>query len=347
MNRLQFVVVISIACFLAGCGNTELDTARVQLEQHRKMVVELQTKLDSALSGLSKQAAQIDELTGELRSLAEERAKLQAELLKKSSEVKVIKAEFSPKPGAPSKIESLGALAVANFKIEQLSKKIDALTKELQSKDSELGQIKQTFADKESELEKLRILTGRLESESKEKESVLKSKLDSVINELAKRDQTEKQVKAELKEKGDLLTTFKNAITDATRVKAAVETENEKLKAELTQYSDRLAEFSNNMETLKAQLAQVNQDVAQYRNAYEQTVAAVTKYKVAFDQSGKEIERLRVESQNLRNELTAATSQIQIPRQAAAPPTEDSDVDKILQSFHGDEAKPESTSHLY
>ena len=148
------ILIAGVALILQGCGETPVDVQPREQAQAQKTISDLQSQLTQAEQELTALRHEHSELEAKLEALTQERSKDESSRDDK-------------------KIELLGAKAIAEFQVDQLSRRLDKLTKDLDAKEKELGAIRQTSDQRENEVEKLKGTIEQLQTEDKKKQPSL------------------------------------------------------------------------------------------------------------------------------------------------------------------------------
>jgi chromosome segregation ATPase len=290
-----------------GCGEKPVDVQpREQAQaqaQAEKTIAELESKLTKAeqdLAALGRENAELE-------------AKVEA-LTKESSKDETGRDD--------NKIGLLGAKALAEYQVAQLNNRLDKLTRNLDAKEKELSAIRQTSDQRENEIEKLKTTIEQLQNEDKRRTTDLTAKLDKMAKELERGSAETVELKRQLDERDQFLATLKNAVADATRLKAQAEAEGDRVRSEL-------AEAAKKLESAEAAREQDRQTIGELHAEEEEARQQVVQYREAAEQWKLEAERLEKESGKLQAEISDLSSRLR----AAQPPKEDqpSIIDRLLE----------------
>ncbi len=209
MRKLLLIMLSSLA--LLGCGESELQQARIQdqkaISDLKSQLSEAKDSLDARLKEKEQQVQQVQELTSKLNQVEKAiAAKAQAEKTKAK--------------GDESRVELMGAKAIAEFKAEQLHRRVEKLTQDLSVKEQEVASIRQNAQQQSGEVEQLRARVTELQKADQSRTAELQSRLESIGKELKERSAAAEQFKRELDEKAELLNALKNAVSDASKLKS-------------------------------------------------------------------------------------------------------------------------------
>ena len=271
--------------------------------QAQKTIADLQSKLTKAERDLAAARNENTELEGKVDALSKESSKEETR-------------------GDDKKIELLGAKAIAEYQVDQLNRRLDKLTKNLDAKEKELAAIRQTSDHREKEIEGLKTTIERLQTEDKKRTTDLTSKLDKMAEELEQASAASRELKRQLDERDQLLATLKNAVADATKLKAQAEAEGTRVQSEL-------AETTKKLESSEAAREQDRQTIGELQAEEEEARQQVVQYREAAEQSKLETERLKKETDELQAEISDLSSRLR----AAQPPqgNQPSIIDKLLE----------------
>jgi chromosome segregation ATPase len=337
MNPLRSVIIVILIVgsmmVLQACGDSQVDKLRMEADQRGKQVADLQAQLAQTREALARQQDEKSQLGDQLSSLQLKIRELEAQAQKK---VEAARTEAKEAPDA-GKIGLLGAKAVAEFRAQQLSKRLDKLSADLDKKEQELVKINQISKQKDLELTKLKERIEKLQAADQNRVGELQAKLENISKELEQRSSVATQSQQELKEKSDLLVTLKNAVTDATKLKAASEAEAERLRTELGQITKQL-------ETTKARAAADSQDLQDCAAWAEKAAKELKNQQAAMQQYKGETERLQKEGEQLKSALAELNNKI---RAAEAAQEQGSPIDRILESPKAGASAGSPSSNLY
>jgi len=297
------ILIAGAVLILQGCGETPVDVQPREQAQAQKTISDLQSQLTQAEQDLAALRSENTELEGKVEALSKEPSKEESSRDDK-------------------KIELLGAKAIAEFQVDQLSRRLDKLTKNLDAKEKELGAIRQTADQRENEIEELKATIEKLQAEDKKRTTDLTSKLDKMAKEVEQGSAESRELKRQLDERDQLLGTLKNAIADATRLKAQAE-------AEGTRVRSALAETTKKLESAEAAREQDRQTIGQLQAEEEEARQQVVHYREVSEQCKLETDRLEQETGKLRAEMSDLSSRLR----AAQPSQEDqpSIIDRLLE----------------
>ncbi|HTY24844.1 MAG TPA: hypothetical protein VMC85_17065, partial [Desulfomonilaceae bacterium] len=274
------LLLVAAMLVLHGCGETPVEKKPLEATEAQKTVAELQSELARSERQLLKARQETNELQRKLQTLESAPSKEAARPMEK----------ITPDE---KRIELLGAKAIAEYQVDQLSRRLDELTKNLNLKEKELEAIRQTAGQRESEVEALRKTVEELQAKDQKRTTELTSRLDKMTQELQQRSADAQRFKHDLDDKSELLNSLKNAVGDASKLKSQAEAEANKLRAELQEATTRLDVAERTVEQnrgvierMQAQDTESRQHIAWYHQAAEQCKEALN--------------RLQQESQGLR-----------------------------------------------
>ncbi|HMK35214.1 MAG TPA: hypothetical protein VK463_09125 [Desulfomonilaceae bacterium] len=318
MNSLRsgmiVILILGSMIFLQGCGDSNVDKLRGEAEQCQKHVSNLESQLTQARDTVARQQAEKGDLVGQLDALRQKNRELEASAAKK--------AEPAREVTDAGKIGLMGAKAIAEFKAEQLSKRLDKLSSDLDAKEQELARINQLAKQKDAEVAELKARMEKLQAGDKNRVEELQARLDSISKELEQRSAAENKIRQDLQEKSELLAALKNAVADSAKLKSAAETELSTLRTELAQVSKQL-------ETSKAQAAQEGKDLQDCAAWAEKADKELELRQAAITECRTDAERLRQEGEQLKAAVTELNTRIKAAESSAE---DESTIDRILEA---------------
>ncbi|MBM3302522.1 MAG: hypothetical protein FJY85_21530, partial [Deltaproteobacteria bacterium] len=208
----------------------------------------------------------------------------------------------------PGRIGLLGAKALAEHKAAELNKRLDVLTKDLNQKEQTLQSITQSAKAKEEEVQRLSKRVEELQAENESRTGDLNKRMLQLTKDLNESSTAAKQFKQELKEKEELLTALKIAVTDAGRLKETAEKENERLGKALADTTQQLAASREDAEQQRRLVAQLT---GQLEQTHQNAVAwhqEAQRLSNEVQQLAGQMESLKQESENLKNQISQAGS---------------------------------------
>ncbi len=297
------ILIAGAVLIFQGCGGTPVDVQPREASQSQQAGADLQSQLKQAEQQLTALRRENNELERKVDALAQERSKDES-----------IRED--------KKIGLLGAKAIAEYQVDQLSRRLDKLTKDLDGKEKELATIRRTSDQRENEIEELKGTMGKLHTEDKKRTTDLNSRLDKMARELQQGSAENRELKLHLDERDQLLTTLKNAVADATKLKAQAEAEWDRVRNELAAATKRL-------ESAKTAAEEDQKAIGQLQAQEEEARQQVVHYREASEQCKQATDHLEQETAKLRAEISDLSSRLR----AAQPPQEDqpSIIDRLLQ----------------
>jgi chromosome segregation ATPase len=326
--RYSMMIFVGLVAILQGCSQSGVDKATSKSEHLQKTIADLQSQLTQAKQSLSSLENENQHLVAELQAAGVKANMAEQRALEKFSERRM-QAKGSEFKGGDegSRIGLMGAKAIAEFRAEQLSKRLDKLSKDLDLKEQELVAIRKNAEAKDKEVASLSRQIEELQETDRTRTSELESKLDKIGKELAERSTAMGRLKQELDEKTELLHALKNAVADAAKLKSNAEVEVTRLQSELTEAANKAdvvgkqaGQLQHDLEDLQNQAVRTREDIDQCREQSEQ-------FRAEAESSTKEIKRLKAELSELGQRMQAAE-----PTPPAAEEEHPSALDRLLQS---------------
>jgi chromosome segregation ATPase len=325
--RLCLMLSLGLALLAQGCGRKPPEEPAAKEDRSAQVISRLEADLVQARDDLSRERGNRDALAKEIVGLKGEIQELEAKVAQQEAQEPAPPPEppAQPEEGVPpgTRVGLLGAKAIAEFRAQQLSQRLDKLTKDLETKETELNSIRENAQQKEAEVARLSETLDRLHTADQLRAEEVNAKLASMSKELAIRSEESKRFKQELDEKAGLLDTLKQAVADAAKLKTNCEAEGEKLRAALATNTAKLKKAERQIEDAVKEIQQyqtgeddMRRQMAEWRDAAERSRAQA-------ESSGQESEQLKAEIAQLMQRLQSAQ-----PKGAEEP----SAVDQILQS---------------
>ncbi len=330
---IKLAAVFCLLGSLLSCTNSDSDRLRIENEQRQKFIVDLQNNLETTKASLSEQKAENEQLKSELSAA-----------MAKMRDGQTTNQPTQPINGAkaksddPSRIEILGAKAVAEFKADLLAKRlenaqknINELKSQLSAKDNEVKNLAGQIGERDQEISRIKNLAEQEFAVKDNRVSELQSKLDQLTKENAGTLEKLEKLTAEAGENKDLAATFKSALSDATRIKTAAESEIGRLQGEVKNLTATL-------ETTKTELNEVSGDFESCKSGYEQLSSQAEKFRSHAAQ-------LTTENERIKTEMASMSERMKSMEAASAPGDNGrSNIDKLLDPGHGGQA---DTKPLY
>ncbi len=149
------ILIAGAILILQGCGEKPVEVQPREQAQAQETIADLQSKLTKADQDLAALRRENTELEDKLEALSKELSKKESSKEESSRDDK--------------KIELLGAKAIAEFQVDQLNRRLDKLTKNLDAKEKELGAIRQTSDQRENEIEELKGTIEQLQTDDQKR----------------------------------------------------------------------------------------------------------------------------------------------------------------------------------
>jgi chromosome segregation ATPase len=309
MIRIFLIVLSGLA--LLGCGSSNLEQTRLE---DQKVISDLKAKLVDAQSAMEVRQHDIDRLTRQIQDVTGKNNELQ-NLLSAKAEQKPAKSE------PPGRVELLGAKALAEYKAEQLSRRVEKLTADLDRKEQELAEINKTTKTQATEVEQLRQTVAQFQKTDANRTAELQARMESVSKQLKERSDAAEQFRQELNERTELLNALKNAVADASKLKTNAESENAKLR-------QTLEETKKQLEAANTATEEARQEAVKFHAYGEQIYTQLGQWKQYAEQMKQESERLNNELQTATNEVAQLQEQVQTLQAEMQKP---STVERLLQ----------------
>lgn len=326
-SHCSMMILAGLVLFLLGCGQSQVDKTTGETERPQKSVEDLQSQLAQARQTVTTYESENQRLSAELQaaSVKEKMAKQGASKTIPGGQKQVTGTELG-EGDEESRIGLMGAKALAEFKAEQLSKRLDKLSKDLDLKEQELVAIRQNAEAKDKEVASLSRQIEELQQADRTRTSDLQSKLDGIGKELADRSAAMDKLKQELDEKTELLNTLKNAVADAAKLKSNAEIEVTRLQSELTQ-------VTNQADAAGKQAGQLRSDLEKLQNQEVRSREEMDQCREQSEQLRAEAESSKQESEKLKAELAELGQRLQAVEHTPPAGEEEhaSDIDSLLQ----------------
>ncbi len=307
----KFFLIVLSCLALIGCGSSNLEQARLE---DQKVISDLKAKLADAQSAAEIRQNEIDRLTRQMQDVTSKNNELQ-NLLKARTEQKSGKSE------PPGRVELLGAKALAEYKAEQLSRRVEKLTADLDQRERELAEINKKTKTQGTEVEQLRQTVAELQKTDANRTAELQGRIESITKQLKERSDAAEQFKRELNERTELLNALKNAVTDASTLKTSAESENAKLR-------QALEDTKKQLEAANAATEEARQEAVKFHAYGEQVHTQLGQWKQYAEQMKQEAERLNSELQAATTEVAQLQEQVQTLQAEIQKP---STVERLLQ----------------
>jgi chromosome segregation ATPase len=321
------MLFLGLVVLLQGCSQSTVDKSTSETDRLQKSVEDLQSQLAQAKQALSNYEDENKRLAADLQAAGGTERMAEQGALEQSPEGRVqAKGPENKEGDEEGRISLMGAKALAEFRAEQLSKRLDKLNKDMNLKEQELATIRQNAEAKDQEVASLSVKIEELQEADRTRTSELQAKLDAIEQELAERSIAMGKLKQDLDEKTELLTALKSAVADAAKLKSNAETEVTRLQSDLTQAAGQAdavgkqaGQLRRELEQLQNQAFRSREDIEQCRQQYEQLHA--------------EAESSKQESQKLKAELSELSKKVQVAESAppAAEEESPSALDNLLQ----------------
>jgi chromosome segregation ATPase len=315
----SLTAAVFASMLLFGCGGAELEMRNQELSKAREAAKHAEAQLQEMKAQLESERGDKIRIEEQLRILNQqmrevrEREQAQAQQLE-AARAEAAKRRAEREGGAAgggsddgkSRVELLGAKAMAEYKAARLSEALEKAKKEIEEKNAKVAELIREVAGRE---ERLVALTKELD-ESKTSAVRSGEALNARIDELTKQVEAltveSRESKRVAEEKGGLLDSFKTALMDARQLKAKAEADTEAVKAQLAEVSRNLAESQGQAQAcvqengaLKAELEKRAAEIARVQAETEAARSEIA----AFQVQG---EKARVELLTLQADLEAA-----------------------------------------
>jgi chromosome segregation ATPase len=351
MNLVRYglVLVSGLAfAFAQGCGGSSQQKPAAEKGQGQAVVSTLQDQLARAHDDIQREQARNEELVAQVQSLTEKLRQAQREPGKPGKVATQPPREARGERGTDeSKIQLMGAKAIAEYRAAQLSRRLDALSKNLDRKEAEMAAIRQTAQSKEAEVGQLRQQIEKLQAGEKARTVELNSRVEQISKDLANRSAEAKKFKQELDEKSGLLDALKNAVTDASKLKSAAENEVTQLRAELAETTKQLETARNVAEQNKSVAEQWQQEAEQFRAKAEASDKELQSQAERAQAAEKELQTLKAQTEELSSRLQALEGEPgEAEAETEAEEASPSRIDRLLRGPKAQQ-KPGNESSLY
>lgn len=307
-------LLIGLALVLSGCGQAPVEKVPPPKDSSKDIGAAVESQLSHLRQDLAQQQARNAELVDRIQSLMDKLAGKEKEVaqLLGTEHAKGSESETPGRrgPGDTNRIGLLGAKALAEHKAAQLSKRLDALTKDLQQKEQALDGIRRNAKQKEEQVQTLKKKIEELQSHNEARTAQLGEKMQELTQQLTESTSATEQFKQELKEKEELLSALKNAANDAARLKGAAEKEVESL-------AGKLADTMKQLQVARADADHQRQTVAQLSSQLDQVRQEAASLKEAVQKAERDIGQYSGEAEGFKQETEKLFTQLKQAREAA------------------------------
>jgi len=283
-----------------------LETLKEEISHARAVI----SKLEQDKAELMAQAAQLKE-----ELVRKEETKLDVSPvpppISQPSATPEHKATDVPPLDPETKVELLGAKAIAEFKAKKLAERLEKVANDLNAREQELQAIRRIAEEKDSELKRLRATIEQLQAQEQQRTAELIEKIDFLSKELATRGAEVNRLEQALEERTSLLEALKTAIKDSSTLKTTLEAEINRARQETSQVQTQLEQTRREVE--KAQL-----ETQKFQAEADTLREQLSLWQEAAQRLQAETDRLRKEAKELYARL-AATGVPAVPTQ---PPPE-------------------------
>jgi hypothetical protein len=328
--RVCMVLFLGLILLAQGCGTKTPEKPAATEDRNTHVISQLRTSLSTAAEELGRQkeennvlAKEVTRLKGQIEALEEKAAR--------QPEAAPGHPSLQPTPEPPAdegvspktRVGLMGAKAIAEFRAQQLSQRVDKLTKDLDNKEKELREIRSNEEKKQAEVARLSETLDRIQAQDKARSQEVTAKLSSMSTELAARTEDAKRFKGELEEKAAFLETLQQAVNDARKLKNHCENEVEKLRTELDARQAQL-------EKARGQLEDAVKEVQKYQVADEDMRRQLAYLQETGERSRRQAAQSEEESAQLKAELDKLTKRLQAVE--AKGEQEPSTLERILEA---------------
>jgi hypothetical protein len=328
--RVCLALFFGLALMAQGCGRQTPEKPVPKEDRRTQIISQLKSNLSQAEDESARQKNENAALVTEVESLKQEIKELE----EKAAQQQAQEPASSPEPSSPpvqpdesispeTRVGLLGAKAIAEFRAQQLSQRLDKLTKDLDKKEQELKDIRENAQQKQAEVARLSETLDRLQAADQLRAQEVNAKLGSMSKELAARSEESQRFKKEMEEKAALLDTLKQAVSDAAKLKTHAEAEAEKLRA-------ALAENTTKLKKTERQIEDAIKEIQQYQTNEDDMRRQLADWQAAVARSSDQAQSCAQETERLKSEISTLNERLQ----ALHPKGEEesSAVDRILQS---------------
>ncbi len=313
---IRAIPVVSAVLMLIGCGDSQAPEQQRKVDAAEKTISDLRVQLTEADQRLSRCLQENQDLMAKTESLTPQLQRLQQQSTggtARESQGEGIAAE--------QRVGLLGAKALAEHQAEQLKRRVEALSRDLDAKENQLKAIGQSAAQKESEMAGLKQSLEQLQTSEQKRTGELTARLDNLSKELEKRGAEGESLRKELADRSELLATLKTAVTDSAKLKAHAEAEGNRLKSELTQ-------ALNQLQAAQTTGSQQNQEIERLETSATQSEEELAECRHAAQQLKSTTDRLQKETRDLRAKVDQLSAQVRAEDTEEEAP---SVIDKILR----------------
>lgn len=302
-SRYFLAIALLVSPMIFGCGPGPKPGA--SNEQSQQMISSLESELDRARTEVEKQIDINKTLEDQVQSLTSKLDEIEKEEAGSAQSQESSTVSSSGALDSQSRVALMGAKALAEFKAEQLSSKLEKLTKESQARDTDLAKAVEKADALDAELkgikEALEEKTQQYDSQTTEKTA----QINQMGMELKNLSAQVNEMKQEVADKEELLATLKKAWSDATQLKTAAEAESARLKTELTEVNAQLATVTEAAEKSSKEASILKGELQQAQERIESATTQIEKLSSDNQAYSKEVERLKVNAATLSNKLYA------------------------------------------
>jgi len=271
LTRYGIVLLSTLVLAVQGCGSGSTEKPPTDKGQAKQSVFDLHAQLAQARDEVQREREGKENLQAQVQSLTQKIGQLQAEMNR--AQTQGARKEAS---GATdqSRIQLIGEKALVEYKAEQLSRRLNKLSEDLDRKEGELESLRNTAQAREKEVADLKRQIDSIQTAEKSRSAALTTRVDQITKELEERSVAAKKLKQELDEKSELLNTFKTAISDANKLKTAADSESSRLQGELDEVKQQLEsstqQFASTQQQLEASQQQLEASTQQLEASQQQ-----------------------------------------------------------------------------
>ncbi len=305
MIRFNYLlaIVLMVSPIICGCGSSGKQGSAT--EQTQQLITGLRSELEQARKELDSQTELNRSLEDQVQSLAGKLDEIEKQVPQNASTLDSQATSSSGALDSQSRVALMGAKALAEFKAEQLSAKLEKLTKESLAREGELVKSSESLESLSGQISQLK---NSLQEKTEQFDSIVRGKT-AQINQLGLevKNLTEQitDFRQDVSEKDELLVTLKKAWSDATQLKTAAESDVSRLKTELETMARQSATYKEAAERGSQEATFLKAELEQARERLDSTTAQLEKLTNENLLSNTEIERLKAHSANLANKLYA------------------------------------------
>lgn len=305
MIRFNYLlaIVLMVSPIIYGCGSSGKQGSAT--EQTQQLVTGLRSELEQARKELEAQVELNRSLDDQVQSLTGKLDEIEKQAPQNASTADSQAVSSLGALDSQSRVALMGAKALAEFKAEQLSAKLEKLSKESLTKEAELAK---SMEKSESLSEEITQIKNSLQQKADEFDSVVAEKaarINQMGLELKNLTQQVADLRQDVSEKDELLVTLKKAWSDATQLKTAAESDVSRLRTELETITRQSSTYKDAAERGSQEATFFKAELEQARERLDSTTAQLEKLTNENLLSSTEIERLKAHSANLANKLYA------------------------------------------